>query len=63
MNPFDLTGKVDLITGGTRGLGRAIALEMASAGWRLLSKRDRSALLLRRASMIVSWPEVLLEAT
>ena len=32
MNPFDVTGKIVLVTGGTRGLGRAISFHLASQG-------------------------------
>lgn len=41
---FDLTGKVAIVTGASRGLGRAIALGLARAGAELvLSSRDETA--------------------
>lgn len=32
MNPFDLSGKAAIVTGGNNGIGRAIAIGLASAG-------------------------------
>lgn len=36
MNPFDLTGKTALVTGSSRGLGRAFAEGLAGAGARVI---------------------------
>lgn len=43
-SPFDLTGKVAVVTGATRGLGRAAALGLSAAGARVVvSSRDQDA--------------------
>jgi NAD(P)-dependent dehydrogenase (short-subunit alcohol dehydrogenase family) len=41
-NPFDVAGRNVLVVGGTRGIGRAIALQFARAGARVLANYVRS---------------------
>lgn len=45
VNPFDLTGKLALVTGSSRGLGQGLALALADAGARVIVHgRDAAAL-------------------
>jgi NAD(P)-dependent dehydrogenase (short-subunit alcohol dehydrogenase family) len=45
ISPFDLTGKISLVTGASRGIGRACALALAHAGTHVaLASRSESDL-------------------
>ena len=52
MKPINLTGRVAVITGASRGIGRATALELASAGAKLALVSRNDAKLAETLSMV-----------
>ena len=55
MNPFDLTGRIVLVTGAARGLGHAMATALAQAGATVVfNGRDRDALEAARGALATS---------
>lgn len=58
MSKFDLTGKVAIITGSSRGIGRSIALAMAEQGARVvISSRNQDACDQVAAEINAQWPD------
>ena len=52
MNPFDLTGRIALVTGAARGLGHAMATALAQAGATVVfNGRDLAALEAARSTL------------
>ena len=58
---IDLAGKVALITGGSRGIGRAIALRLAGQGADIVASTP-AVFTTRVQSEIVKWRKVIQDA-
>ena len=56
MNPFDMTGKVAIVTGSSRGLGKASAVAMAAQGAKVVIAGRKQELCARVAAEISANP-------